>query len=567
MGNEDFKTTKYRKRFKELSDEYEKDGWRKHLSSIADFMVPRKAMYLQSEKREGSKAGNPDYSKIINGVAGKALGTLAAGMMSGLTSSSLQWFTLDVQDRELMEIKAVRLWLDQVTKIMLRVYQKSNFYSAIHGRYAELSTFGTAAMIIEEDFQTGIRVRPLTVGEYYIALDSKYRPDTLYRQFSLTARQIVEEFGGEEGEENENISIAVRNSVKTDKGDARFEIVQCIQPRDEFEEGRKDIKGKAYESIYFELDEDNRDKFLREEGYSNRPFVAPRWEVVGTESYGNSPAMDTLGDVKMLQKMEEKKLKALDKLVDPPMIAGANLKGKHATIIAGGVTYDDSPQGAGFRPAYQVNPDMGGVSVEIRSVEERIKEGLFNDLFLSILAEDKRMTATEVRRRHSEKMVILGPVLQRLQYEMLGPVIERTYLILDNLGMIPPQPLELQGKEVEVKYISVLAQAQRAAGVASIEQTAGFVGHLIEKFPTAGDKFDANEAIDQYARDVNCPPAIIRSDREVAGVQQQRAAAQAKAQQREDIEAGVKGAQGAKLLSETNAGGNSVLDQLLGVGA
>ena len=57
-----------------------------------------------------------------------------------------------------------------------------------------------------------------------------------------------------------------------------------------------------------------------------------------------------------------------------------------------------------------------------RDTQNAIKQGFFNDLFLMILS-DKNMTATEVARRHEEKLAILGPVIERQNSEMLDLVL------------------------------------------------------------------------------------------------------------------------------------------------
>ena len=217
--------------------------------------------------------------------------------------------------------------------------------------------------------------------------------------------------------------------------------------------------------------------------------------------------MDALGDIKMLQKLEEKKLKALGKMIDPPMVASTDLKGKGATVIEGGVTYVDVTQGQnGFTPAYQIRPDIQNIGLEIMNVEQRIRRFFFNDLFLSILTTGKEMTATEVAERHEEKMIMLGPVIERMQAELHDPILERTFSIMSDIGMLPPAPPELQGVDLKIEYISLLAQAQKLVGTGAIERVAGFVSTVGQAIPQTLDKFNADEAVDQYAEMVGVPP-------------------------------------------------------------
>ncbi len=543
---------KYKARLRDLKSEA--DQYRAHYVEIAENMVPRKGKYLTSDTDTTADAGKKKHHKIINGAADDALRVLAAGMQGGLTSPSRPWFTLTHPNSELMEYPPVKNWLHEVRQIMLSIYAKSNFYGSIHGLYKELGAFGTSAMLIEQDFDKFIRCRPFTVGEFTLATNNKHKPDTLYRQFSLTARQMVQEFG------IDNVSDQVKEIIKSEKNiDKAFEIVHCIQPNTDFKVSAS-ARGMEYESVYFELNADS-DLFLRRAGYKTLPFVAPRWDITGVDVYGNSPGMSALGDCKMLQKMEEKKLKALDKMVDPPMNASTSLKAKGGTIVAGGVNYLDTQQGqTGFAPAYQVSPDVQNIAFELDRVEKRIRRYFFNDLFLAVLNQEKGdKTAFEISKRWEEKITMLGPVIERLQSELLDPIVERTFSILLDMDALPPAPPELEGSELKIEYISLLAQAQKMVGTNSIEQTAAFVGNLAAVNPQVVDKFDFDEALDQYASLVGVPPNIVKSDEQVAEERQQRAEAQQAQQAQEQAAQGV---QSAKMLSETGLDKNSALDSL-----
>ena len=547
------KTSEQRRRLKDLK--HEANSWLDHWRDIAEHMLPQKGRYLSGDDTSENNDGKKKHQKIINGSANDALRIIAAGMQGGLTSPSRPWFVLSLADEELREYAPVREWLHTVRQILLHIFSRSNFYSSVHGMYKELAAFGTSAMFIEEDFQSVIRCRPMTIGEYFVALDHTYRPSVLYRQYAMTASQLVEKYG------EKAVSEAVLTAFKHGSKETKFNIVHACEPRSGMNPKRKDAPGMAYRSMYFELNCDP-DRVLKDAGYKMRPFVAPRWDVTGVDAYGSCPGMDSRGDVKMLQKMEADKLKALAKMVDPPMNAPSSMKGKGGTIVAGGVNYVDVGQGMqGFVPAYQVNPNLQNMAFEIDRVEQRIRRYFFNDLFLAILNNEHTMTATEVAKRHEEKMLMLGPVLERLQHELLDPVIDRVFTIAQDLDVLPPPPKELQGMDIKVEYISLLAQAQKMIGTTAIEQTAAFVGNLAAVNPEVLDKFDMDEAVDQYADMVGVPPRIIRSDDKVAEI---RAAKAERAQAAEMMQNAGALAQGAKVMSDTRMNQNSALDVLMG---
>lgn len=529
----------------------ESESWRPHWKEISEYMMPRQSAYLTSTQDETDK-GRKKNQKIINGSSKDALRIIGAGLQGGLTSPSRPWFALGVEDSDLMQYDPVRQWLHTVRTRLLTIFAKSNFYGSVHGIYQEMAAFGTAAMLIDEDFRTVIRCRPFTIGEYNLAVGSDYRVNTLFRQFSMTAAQMVQAYG------KDAVSDKVLDALANNNFAQAFEVVHGIQPNGGYESAKMDARGKKFESVSFEYGT-NPEKFLKVSGYNSVPFVAPRWEVTGTSVYGGCPGMDALADAKMLQKMEEKKLKGLDKQIDPPMNAPMSMKSQGGTIVAGGVNYIDTQQGGqGFVPTYQVQLDFQNIAYEIDRVEQRIRRFFFNDLFLSILSNDKRMTATEVAERHEEKLLMLGPVIERLQPEFLDITIDRTFEIAMRFGLLPPPPKELEGMDLKIDYISILAQAQKMVGVSSIEQTATFLGGLAQLKPDVLDKFDADEAVDIYSEAVGAPPKIIRTDEQVAAIRNERVKqqqAQAKAEQAMAM------TQGAKNLAQAPMGQGNALDR------
>jgi len=551
----DKRIPKFRARFKRLRDN--QTSWRKHWQEIADYTTPRKGEYLHdldgmTEEEQGSLRN----TNIINGVGAEATRILASGMQGGMTSPSRPWFILALEDRDLMEFTPVKQWLTDVRDIILRIYAKSNFYGSMHSNYSELGNFGVAAQLQEEDFETIARFRPFTVGEYMLTLDAQYRSSGLYRHFSLTTEQMIVEFG------KSNVSEAVMSAYHADNLDAKFKVNHIIEPNTSIINDKAGPRGMEYTSMYFE-DGGDPEAYLREKGYEGKPFIAPRWDVSGTQTYGNSPGMESLGDNKMLQKMEEKSLKAVDKQVDPPMNAHPSLKGKGGSIVPGHMNYVSVPQGqVGFAPVYQVNLNIQQLEEKIRQTEERIKTAYFNNLFLMI-ANDQRSntTAFEISKRYQEKMMVLGPVINRIQSESHDPTIERTYQIGTRFGVFPEPPAELQNREIKIEYVSILAQAQKMVGATSIEQTASFIGNLGSVNPAALDKLDVDETINLYADVTGAPPKMIRGEEEVQRIRQQRAQAQ-QAQQESEQNAAL--AQGAKVMSDTKLNEDTALDSLLG---
>lgn len=557
-------------RYKKL--ENNRSSWRSHWSEITDYLLPRRGRYMiESSNTKGRKRN----SKIIDNTAGQALRTLSAGMMSGMTSPARPWFRLTVDDA-LMDQPQVKSWLGHAEKEVRRLLASSNFYNTAATAYTELGAFGTHATLRNTHPTQLVRYRPFTAGEYVIAENQYGEVDTLGREFSMTVSQVVEKFVFDRLANTydwDKVSAAVKRLWDMKNYDEEVRIIHMIQPRrkDARDMTKKDGKNRAFMDVYFEEGAD-KDVFLQEDGYDSFPAYVPRWDVLFGDVYGVSPAMEQLGDIKQLQHEQKRKAQALDKMVNPPMRASTSLKGRPTTVMPAGITYvDQAAGGVGFEPVYQVQPRVQELMYDIQEVQQRIQRGFYADLFAMMINSDRRnITATEVAERHEEKLVLLGPVLQRLNVEFLDPLVEDAFMQALKNGLLPPLPEALMGAEIDIKYVSLLAQAQEAVAAAGIERTFGFAGNLSAVMPDILDNLNGDEALRQYSDILGNAPDVLRDPAEVEALRQARAQAAAEQQAQEQANMAAQtaqsGAQAAKVLSETDTTTPNALGALLAGG-
>jgi hypothetical protein len=500
----------------------ERASWLSHWIELSSYLLPRSGRFFTQNRNKGQRMHN----QIYDNTGTRALRILGAGMMAGATSPARPWFRLGVSDPEMNKYHAVKVWLNDVTMLMQRVFQKSNTYRTLHGLYEELATFGTAATIILPNYQNVIHNYPLTCGEYAIATDYEGKVCTLYREFEKPVSEVVKEFG------YENCSSSVKHMFDCGTLDAWIPLIHAIEPRADRDIRKKDNKNMPWCSVYFEVGGEG-DKLLRESGFPHFPALVPRWAIAGGDMYGNSPGMEALGDVKQLQHEQLRKAQGIDYKVRPPVQAPTAMKNREIDMLPGGVSYyDSSSPSGGIKNLFEVNIDLNHLLQDIQDCRERIRGAFYADLFMMLAnATDTRMTATEVAMRQEEKLIMLGPVMERLHNELLNPLIEVTFSTLLRAGVIPPPPDELNGVELNVEFISILAQAQRAIGANSIDRYVGSLGAVAQFKPEVLDKFNADEYADLYADMLGVDPNLIVASEEVALVRQQRAQAQQAAQQ------------------------------------
>jgi hypothetical protein len=506
-----------------------KDSQTAVLRDIQEHIAPYRGRFqTENQDQRGKRKG----LKIINGTATRSMNILSSGMMAGLTSPGRPWFKLSTHDPDLAEFTPVRRWLDDVARAMRTTFAQSNLYNILPSVYGELGPFGTTALLEADDPHSIVRFYPFTIGSFSIAQDDRLVVDTFCREYKATVRQLVGRFG------TQNLSQSSLTAWKGGKLDTEVACVHLIRPN--LGQERKGFGWVRMPFIeeYWEKASDKQEPLLRS-GYEERALFVPRWDVTGDDLWGKGIGHDVLGDVKQLQFLERRKEDVLDKHTAPPLEAGAELRGKRVSLLSGDVTYTNptATGGASIRPIVTTDPNAYRYAAEdIREKETKIRQACYEDLFL-MLANDTRsgVTAREVEERHQEKMLVLGPVLERLNEELFDPLIDRTFAImqrrslgvwrgmLDGQALLPPPPPDMMNEDIRVEYTSILAQAAKATSTAGLERFGQFVGGMAQMDPSILDKVDFDQFVDEYADAQGVPAKLIRGDDEVEQIRAGRA--------------------------------------------
>lgn len=550
------------------------NAWR----SIGQYIHPERTRFLTTDVNKGIQHAN----QILDRHATLASDILRAGLSGGITNPARRWKRMTTEDKDIAELPEVQEWLQTVDERMDSVMQRSNMYAVLPSVYADSGDFATGALLIEEDFDTVFRMRELPIGSYWISENEKGVVDTFMQKYMMTVRQLVAKFGKKDKAGEiiwDNFTFRVRDAWKGHRLEEWVEVIHFILPNEEYLEGMPGMEGKKYASLYYESGRDDasnpgerlmsgqEDLFLRQSGFDFFPVLAPRWNKTGNDSYGNnSPGITALSDVKELQTMRRRKLQGVEKMIHPPTQAPPSMRSSAVSTLPGGTTYLKDAQGGKVEPIYQVNPQVKELEFDMQQTRNRIDEIYMKNMFLMMIVSDQTgsrqpITAAEVRERSQEKMVILGPTLERFDNDLLSPMVDIIFALMDRQGMIPEPPEVIQGQNLKVEYISVMAQAQKLMNLVSMERMVGFTGQLASIAPEVMDKIDADQMIDEYAVTIGAPADVIVSDEEVALIRQQRIQAQ---QAQAMIEAAPQIGRAAKDLSEADTQGENALTELVG---
>lgn len=520
------------------------ERWRE----ITHYVLPTRGRYfnLTNQQQRGKKKWGP----IVDLTGTTALGNLAAFMMAGITSPARQWFKLSTNSDSANNNPEVKDWLDTAQSRLERVLASGNFYSTAQQIYEEIAAFGTGACIILEDYDDVVRFYPLTAGEYYVAMNDRGEIDTLFREYVANVAQIVRKFG------LENCSDTIRGLWESKSYTKELQLVHAIMPNSVVQRGAFGWRGAPWIGVYYEYTDS--ESVLKVESYQKKPFICPRWTAVSNDAYGNGPAEQALPDIKSLQVAQMGASEAIDRMIRPPMVAPASMESSVLSLTPNGLSFvpglEGNPNGATIRPIYQINPPVNYLQERIESIRQQIRTTFKNDLILMVSQQESTqpVTAAEINAKQQEKLLALGPVLERFHNEALDPVIVTTLDIMERGGLLPPRPEVLRGASLKISYVSVLAQAQRATDTASIEQFMRFIGSQAALSPDVMDVVDTDAAAEEYGDLIGINPQILRTPDQVAQIRQQK---QYAAQQQAAAEQAQQLAAGAKNLSQTDLGG------------
>ena len=485
---------------------------------ITDYVIPSRGSYSQLTTNVSAQRRD---RKILDITGIISCRTLAARVLTEMTSPNDRWFDLRLKDPTLDANENVRRFLYELGE---KVFNTLN--DGWNLPHIEVTTdwiaYGTACMFVqavEEEGKKELVFKSIPVTELFIAENFKGTPDTVFRYFRLPIRQIAQEFG------TDKFTKDLLEALNKDP-DQLHEVIHAVYPSETYQIGAKMKKGMKFKSCYV-LKESKI--LLSEGGFKDMPFIVFRfWKRTG-EPYGGSPAWDSLSDIRMINVMSETALRLVQMEAFPPLLAASDgvimpLKTMPNGVNIGGM----SPDGRRL-----IEPLMTGGKTQLAfEVLEQRRQAIRNAFFVDPLInrENSIRTAAEVQKRASEELNGIGPFVSRYEQEYLEPLIERVLShILETEYDETNIPEELQGMTLDIEYTAPLAKTHRARQLDSTVSFLQLLQTLAQADPTILGVLKKENLVGLMTDLLGVPYFVLKTAEELASEQ-------AQAQQQQQLE-------------------------------
>lgn len=493
--------------------------------------------------------GERNNAHIVDVTHILGLRSYVAGFLEGNTSASRPWYRFDTSDDELNEQPDVHLWLDRFTRRTLQVLSTSNFYNAAGQFYYDFGVFNTGAHYIEE-LRDRLYFHTLVPGSYYLINNGYNEAVVLVREFSLTVKALVETYGKKDEKGNwdwSNISGQVKKMYNDGNYTTVISIVHLCLQNENFDPSQPQVMlNRPWLSVTYELggpggqyyqtgqefgeispDPTKKNVYLKVSASKRKPFIVGKSDSGNNYEYGEKgPTLDALGLIKSLNKKAIGKDQALEQMLRPALQGPANLKKSYITTASNSYVPLDPTSLAqkGLKPIFEVNPGLPALIQDVSDLRQQVGKLYYEDFLLYLTQNPKTRTAAETNAVVQEQQLVIGPNLQSLNWTYNVPVVEfiADYVLFEDPVMkrwpIPPQ---LQGMWLRPEFISVFAQAQKAADLPGIDRYMGMIEQVGQLNPRIWDKANIDKLADLYEDRLFLPAGLNNPQAKVEAMREQ----------------------------------------------
>ena len=451
------------------------------------------------------------------------LKTLRSGITGYSISPNIAWQKLGFENFEVSKAHGAKDWLEETEKVLYAEFNRSNLYPQVSKFIEFAATYGHAVMMIDEHLsESKLRFMNLNTQEMYLDIDENDEVDTVFRRYVMTLKNAASLFGKEKLTNNRRLDL---DDPK--KWNKEITILHAVYKRVDFKADSLSSKQKPYASVFIDIDDDS---LIEESGYDEFPFAVFIWDAVNGTAYGESPAINALDDIRLLNAVDEAKMEVVQMSGKPSYNVPDTMR--EANVVPDGYNYYESkdemiyPIDSGRN--YPITVDMQ------KEMENRVRDWFHVDFFLALMNErPSNITATYVMELQGEKAAVLSDLVVNINYA-LSKIIQRSFNILYKQNKIPAPPEEIAGSSAQLKvdFVGPLAQAQKKFHEsAGIQQGLQLIGAIAQMSQGSLDIIDFDQTLKAGLEGFAFPQIAIREDRDVEELRKQRAEQEAQMQQ------------------------------------
>ena len=493
----------------------------------------------------GNKKWRPN-NKMFDRTGAESLIIAASGLSSQWISPARPWMSLTVEDARLADKQAVRVWCEQTSQDILSIFARSNVYAGM-GRFVRDILWATPVCYVEADEDTVIRLFPEEIGSFVIGKDEKNRPNTVVREFAMSARNIRNKFP------TAILPSDVQQALKGNNIDTEFAVIHYVGPNPEIEELAVDWRSKSFMSVYLVCD-----KIIEQGGYDLFPYLVGQWDPEGEDVYSVTPALNAYGDMRSLQMYAKGKMKAAEKSVDPVLGVPSSISDVRREPGAE-VTTNGSERAYNLE---DIRYDWQGIQLVTGELKDSVRRAFFVDIFQHFLNSTRReQTAEEVRAKLDEQYAALAPVISNMYENVAAHLIDLTFAQMVKRKMLRPAPPELAGIKLKVKYLSEFERAQQSASLRQLQGFAADINQMLPLIQNPPEQIDVDELIQKMADHRQIPETIVRDDYSIAKIRENKARVMREQMQQQNS---LTQAQSLQALGKARVAPDTALGQLQG---
>lgn len=498
-------------KLKAARDGYWMNVWRE----VRQYVMPTYSDFLS----EGGARG----LNIFDTTAIEARSRLAAGMYNWMAPPDKRWFELQAESDELGEDPGIKDYFANCTRILMLAMANSNWASVLIQALNNLACGLDAVVYVEDGGPfSALNFRSFPIETVCYAENANGVVDTVFREFKMTARQLLQEFGDQTPEKIRSEAADPRRQ------DLQHAVLHAVFPRTVRDKEVADNKNMPVADVYILLESK---ELLAESGFVESPFAVCRFEKSDNETFGRGPGLNMLPTIKMVNRMQQAYILAREHQADPSWIApDGSIISEDFNRDPGALNfYKPDIAGTGKPEMIAPNLNINTLFQDIAAVDDTIKRGFFWDIF-DPLGDLRQITAREAEIRNAGKMIPFAPIAGNLHSELFRPIIHRVFAIVARRGMLPDPPEALlEDPNYKVDFVSKIAMSIKNQEAANWLNTEATLANAAQMQPEILDNFD----LDAVARDVaqvnGANPKWLRDVKErdamrAARAQQQQAA-------------------------------------------